>query len=302
MRIVITHGRDQAYQIPDTMQREWTDALRYGLRRVKFDAADSIDVQFAFYGDIWRGDYPGRAGAENGEVDVDRGAGAAPEVDVDRALAAPASDIERGVAADLAGAGDGGDVDRFGWDDLASIIDTLDARFGVGKIVLTWFLKDLDEYLSKDAIRADVKARLTDKLSDSGEDAVLLAHSMGSIVGYDLLADGVAGKLRVGALLTFGSPLGMPTLHSRMDLLHPGTPFPDRLPTWVNVYNRKDFATTRRTLKELYGPTSDLEDVEAIGQNPGLTTPGQGHDPKVYLSSIGLATALRRLLERPPGR
>lgn len=31
MRVVVTHGRDQAFQIPATMQREWADALRFGL-------------------------------------------------------------------------------------------------------------------------------------------------------------------------------------------------------------------------------------------------------------------------------
>jgi hypothetical protein len=300
MRVVITHGRDQAFQIPGTMQRDWADALRFGLERVKFPKPEGVDVDFAFYGDIWRVDHPGRTPATGEDGDADRGFGTTSEAAVVRSAAGPPSDLVRDVAAELSpeaapsrGADD--EAER-GWDDVARIVNLLDERLGAGKAVLAWFLKDLDEYFSTATIRDEVKERLTKKLGDVDEDVILLGHSMGSIVAYDLMADGVAANLPIRALLTFGSPLGMASIRDRVEALHHGTPYPTALDRWVNVFNRKDFATVVRELKPIYGDADKLQDVEAQGKDPRIVDPGSGHDPLVYLSSIGLATSLRGLL------
>jgi pimeloyl-ACP methyl ester carboxylesterase len=300
MRIVITHGRDQAFQIPGTLERAWTDAVRFGLQRVEFPHPERVGVDFAFYGDIWRVDYPGRKPAAGDDEDADRGFGTRSEDSVVRAAEGPPSELVRAVAAELspgAAPGPGADVEaERSWDDVARIVRVLDSRLGVGKAVLAWFLKDLDEYFKTATVRDDVKERLTKKVRDANDDVILLGHSMGSIVAYDLMADGVAGNLRIRSLLTFGSPLGMKSVRDRMDTLHQGTPYPNALDKWVNVFNRQDFATVVRELRPLYGDVDELEDVEALGKDPRIVDPGSGHDPLIYLSSIGLATALRTLL------
>jgi len=297
LKLVLIHGRDQAYQIPDTLKGRWTNALRWGLQRIDYAHADTVPIEFVFYGDIWRADDPGQArrhydGRDAGDESV------GPLLDADRrqGVASPPTALEMAIAQDLAPGIF--DTDRFGWDDLASVIESLDARLGVGKILLAWLLGDLNDYLTKAAIRERVKARLAEQLEKANDEVIVLGHSMGSVVGYDYLADGLPNVAQVRGFLTFGSPLGMPTIRRQVIGLHPGTPFPPHLEAWRNVFNRKDFATLVRRLKRYYGPTSDLEDVEAIGRPVKLTNLGVGHDPEIYLSSIGLATALKLLLDR----
>jgi hypothetical protein len=312
MKIVITHGRDQAYQIPDTLERDWTDAVRFGLRRVGAPEADSVEVGFAFYGDLWRPDHPirahdpadddeavrGAAPVRAGAANRDREATASRDHEaddpLDAALREPPSQFTWDIAQELA-FGEDEETTRFGARDVGGIVTWLDQRLGVGRVVLGWFLKDLDEYFRDDKIRSGVAEVVSKRIRAADDDVVLLGHSMGSIVAYDLLAGGVAEDLRVKGLVTFGSPLGMPTLRKRVAHLHPGTPFPPGLPRWINVYNPDDWATLERRLKPLYGPGSDLLDVGAVGHGPdgGL---GSAHDPKVYLSSDALARPLAEIL------
>jgi CHAT domain-containing protein len=296
MRILITHGRGQAFQIPATLEREWADALRFGLESAGVTDPATLDVGFAFYGDIWR---PDRRAARD---DDERG-GAAGDVaaEDDRAVAAAMADepteLQKGVADELLPPGD--DDERLAWDRLASIVRRLDEVFGVGEAVLTHFLKDLDEYFRDQEIREQTLAAVRDACRAEPGPIVLMGHSMGSIVAYDLLASEGAATLGVEALVTFGSPLGMASVRRHVEWLHPQTPFPAELRSWVNVYNDKDFATVVRELSALYRAQDgrSIDDVEATGRDPTPLDPGSAHDPVVYLSSLGLARPVRELLE-----
>ena len=53
MGIVITHGSDPAFETPAAMQRAWTDAIQLGLLGAGVADPRSIDIRFAFDGDIW---------------------------------------------------------------------------------------------------------------------------------------------------------------------------------------------------------------------------------------------------------
>ena len=302
MRIVVTHGRDQAYQIAGSLERLWADALRDGLRAVGHPDPAGQTIEFAFYGDIWRPDR--RSLAEDGERggrddDGDRGGvGEDASGADDESLERKPTDLQIELAAELLPPDPDGE--RLDWNRLASLISDLDRVIGVGKPLLTWFLKDLDEYFRDEAIRVRVLAAVREALEASAEPALLLGHSMGSIVGYDLLASENVEALGVRGLVTFGSPLGMASLHARVAQRHPGTPYPAGLKAWTNVYNEQDFATVVRHLAPLFPDAAGagIVDVAALGQTPTLLDVGRGHDPITYLSSVGLAKAVVDLLER----
>jgi CHAT domain/PGAP1-like protein len=296
MRIVVTHGRGQAFEIPTTMQREWGEALRFGLASAGLSAGSSPEIEFAFYGDIWR---PDRRAARDDDERGEPGSASVgdDERGVATALDEPPSDLQAGIANEILPPGD--DEERLDWDRLAAIVRRIDEVFGVGEILLTHFMKDLDEYFGRPDIREQAIAAVRDVCRRSPEPILLMGHSMGSIVAYDLLATDGASPLAVEGLVTFGSPLGMASLRRHVERIHPGTPFPDGLPRWVNVYNDKDFATVIRELAPLYRARDGraIEDVEAVGRDPSLLDPGRAHDPIVYLSSLGLAQPVRELLE-----
>ncbi len=285
MRIVVTHGRDQAFQIPETMGRAWADALRHGLRSAGYARPDDLDVRFAFYGDLWRPD-------RREPADDERGGGVEPD-----ALRAPPTAIQAAIGAELLGPRP--DAERIEWQRLGQVVRALDDVFGVGEVLLTQFMGDLDEYFRDADLRATVLERVAQVCQADAEPVLLLGHSMGSIVAYDLLATRGARPLGVAGLVTFGSPLGMKSLHRHVDDLHPGTPFPAGLAAWTNVFNAEDFATVVPSLAPLFPGvgTRHVKDVGAEGREPSLLSPGEGHDPIVYLSSMALGRAVREMLE-----
>src|SRR5690606_9808070 len=83
---------------------------------------------------------------------------------------------------------------------------------GVSAAVLLTLTRDVYSYLHDDAVRRAVDAGLVDVLADLAardEPAVVIAHSLGSVVAYSVLTAARAARPAVPLLLTPGSPLGI---------------------------------------------------------------------------------------------
>src|SRR5215204_5189748 len=120
MGIVITHGPDPAFETAAAMQRAWTDALQLGLERAGVGEPRSIDIRFAFNGDIWT---PSPQTTER-ESPTDLQSTIAVELLAEAGTRAEPHDLET----------------------LAGVVRSLDGVFGVGESALIRFLTDLDEY------------------------------------------------------------------------------------------------------------------------------------------------------------
>lgn len=281
LRVVATHGRDAAFDIPQTEQRAWSDALHFGLQRVGAAYAQDLTIAFAFYGDLWRPDTPGGVAR--------RGPDGASETPTELQ-----EDVAREI---LSAAGASPRATRLRWSDVTALAATLDERTHIGELILRQFLHDLAQYFSEDAVRRQTIDRVADSVRAVGEDMVLLAHSMGTIVGYDLLVR--YPDLPVRTFITFGSPLGLASVRPYMRDAAGATPFPPKLERWFNLYNPEDFVAAVRHLAPLY-PSDDgrrVEDLEVSGRPPNLTNVLAGHDLRIYLSSMPMGEVLRRVLE-----
>jgi hypothetical protein len=99
---------------------------------------------------------------------------------------------------------------------IGAEINFLDIHTGVtsvGDFVLERELQDLAAYYTDTGFRQTVRGRLADKLKlYRGSRIMLIGHSMGSIIAYDVLR--ILGRddsqFRVDHFVTIGSPLGMP--------------------------------------------------------------------------------------------
>lgn len=115
-------------------------------------------------------------------------------------------------------------------------------------------------YLTKGNVTKVVDARVRPAL-EGGEEMIIIAHSLGTIVTYKLLREmarkGAPANVRL--YMTLGSPLGIQAVR---DVLHPPFERPGGVKRWINGGDPDDFVALDTTLKGAYGP--DVEDLTNI--------------------------------------
>ncbi len=163
---------------------------------------------------------------------------------------------EVGLHSVAATPGDGNDPIR-----PDSDLEALPLPAGLKRRLMRIFLRDVHHYLydepfsptggEKVRIRQEVRSRAVQALregADQGGPHLVVGHSLGSVIAYDVLAgDGALSghdAPRVDAIITVGSPLGISEILER--LAPPWTSqngWPSRLRadgSWVNVYDLLD--------------------------------------------------------------
>ncbi|WUH90236.1 hypothetical protein OG900_09055 [Streptomyces sp. NBC_00433] len=253
-RVVAVHGIGQQLLGEETLLAGWWPAMADGLRRAGAGAVVSrSDVVMAFYGDVFRppgevlavGD-PSYTAADVGEgferellaswwrAAADSDPAVAPPEGADTLVATPRS-VQAGLRA-LSG-----------------------SRFfaGVALRSMVSDLKQVRRYLTDPVVREVARGRV---LAALGEDTrVVVAHSLGSVVAYEALCAWPGHGVR--ALVTLGSPLGIPHL-----ILHRLVPGPVGLGgavrgvwpggeelLWTNMADGGDVVALVKDLRPCFG-------------------------------------------------
>jgi hypothetical protein len=98
------------------------------------------------------------------------------------------------------------------------------------------FIKDCAAYFYDAEQKRAIQQRLRDLLVEQAQPYVVVAHSLGSVIAYDVLS-----TLSVDAsfllLVTIGSPLGIAEV--QQNLVKP-LKFPDEIRQWLNFFDRLD--------------------------------------------------------------
>lgn len=282
-RIVGIHGVAQQVRGPEVLRALWAPALRDGVFLSGAEPPDEADLEIAFYGDLFR--------AEGGKA-----AGGPPYT---------ATDVEEGFERELleawwaeAAASD----DAVPWPGKTSktklrtpktvqrgLNALSQSRFfaGLTERVIIGFIKQVHAYLSDDWVRAQIQARV-DRVVD-GSTAVLVGHSLGSVVAYEAACAHPDWDL---ALVTLGCPLGIRNLV--FDRLRPppeGTcgQFPAGAATWTNIADPGDVVALAKRLAPLFG-----DRVQDLQVNNG----SNAHDVSPYLTAAQTGQAIAEGLAR----
>ncbi len=109
--------------------------------------------------------------------------------------------------------------------------------------VLKKKLPDLYRYYKEEAVRKELRGRLTKAIIDNRDKRLMLvAHSMGSIIAYDVLRE--LGRhdpaLSVEHFVTIGSPLGLPHVKHMIVKESPFIRTPSIVKKWTNFADRRD--------------------------------------------------------------
>ncbi len=139
-------------------------------------------------------------------------------------------------------------------------IDKLKKTFGMDRLadgILGRVLRDLAFYyddkrsignrkgkpeMARKVLRSELKTAL---IEEKAHTIMLIGHSMGSIIAYDVLHELGSGNqgVKVSHFVTIGSPLGLPHVKGKIIKEHKGkTPRTPSIVTksWVNYADRKD--------------------------------------------------------------
>lgn len=145
-------------------------------------------------------------------------------------------------------------------------------------------MRQAGHYRYRPEVRESVLDRLENTLADCGDGAVVLAHSLGSVVALDALH---TRDIRIGLLVTIGSPLGIGRFWAK--------PWDDlecfpyhRIGSWLNVVNRRDPVPWFRGVSRRFPPAVDV----FVDQGSGVAGLGRVHDPVLYVGSGPVLAAI----------
>jgi hypothetical protein len=268
-RIVMVHGRAQEGKSSAELAKEWLPGLVEGTGGA-FNP-DKHEVVFPFYGDVLGGyvtamkagpqdilnrgpaDATPLTAAEQLQIEILRDLigdaaekGLIREADV-KALAPDPQVMDRGVT-------DWGITHLLA--KVASLIPgAQDAAFALA-------LRDVSIYLTVAQAKRDVDTIVAHAIQTP---CVVVAHSLGCVVAYDVLRKRAGEASNVPLLVTLGSPLGVPAIR---DTLKPTT-WPKGLGSWFNARDSRDIVATYGMDPSVFVPGSGTIDNAAPVFNNG---------------------------------
>lgn len=280
--LVLVHGRAQQDKGAVALKAEWVESLRRGLALtgLELPVAESV-IRFPYFGDALRDMTESRS--HIAEIVV-RGEGLGAEeaaflqsVIEEVRLAAGVTDAQ--VAAET----EEPDVVERGplnWLWVRAVLRALDKHVpGTSGPSIALFTRDVHRYLRNVGIRDRIEAGVRAALRP-GVPAVVVGHSLGSVVTYNLLRrEGEREGWMVPLFVTVGSPLAVGAIRrSLAPLRHPACAM-----HWFNAMDPRDLIALH-PLDEAHFPVdpqveNKTDIYNATGNRHGIT--GYLSDPEV---------------------
>lgn len=228
--LIGVHGISQQQLGRNQLLQVWQAAARDGLERYTDERSERPTFDVGYYGDVFL-----ETTQSKGEpISTDIG-------DADEDIVEFLLEIQDEVAADEPPDRDEakkgaprlpGPLTRLG--------ASLERRFGVaGKLLFFGDLPQVRKYLRDDDLAQVIRDRVTAAIRDGGS-TILLGHSLGSIVAYEVLC--LVPDHGIKTFVTIGSPLGLRSIQEGMR-----GPARERIPglppgveRWFNIYDTGD--------------------------------------------------------------
>jgi subtilisin family serine protease len=152
-------------------------------------------------------------------------------------------------------------------------------------------LPDVQDFLFEPAHRQEMADTFLARLRSGGGPFVVIAHSQGSMIAYDVLRQLSKAEIDVNLFITIGSPLGLPPVRSVFKKWtgKKKLPFPPCVDRWVNVAAAGDVVALDPRLKDDIGEHAGGTFVDfPISRSERNANPlfkGNAHAAMGYLSS-----------------
>jgi hypothetical protein len=264
--IVGIHGLGNKPPI-DEKRRWWEEAIREGLSRNEHIDRFEAGFEFVYWADL-RYDAP--LGASGNHEPYRPHTGVGPLPDADEAPAVSTGALLAPV------------YEALDWAQSKTGITPLD------DLILEYRFDDLWHYHAEDAFAQRVRARLIDRLDAlRGKHILLAAHSMGSVIAYDVLRilEQRDPTLKVDHFVTLGSPLGLAKVKLKAQEEFGSLRVPGNVATWTNLYDGEDVVAITGALASDYMPNRGvhLQDVQVVNDYTAPSGAANHHKSYGYL-------------------
>jgi hypothetical protein len=153
------------------------------------------------------------------------------------------------------------------------------------EVLLEVSLQDLGEYYRKQEIRQQIRMRLSEKLDQHKSKKILLiAHSMGSIIAYDVLRQNDSlVDFTIEHLITIGSPLGLPIVSKNIRDEFGDSRTPELVHQWSNIADPGDKVSIDFSLADEYNTNEKgIRVTDVLAHNEYVNHEGKENNHKSY--------------------
>jgi hypothetical protein len=242
-QLILIHGRAQEEKDGAAIKKEWIRAWTQGLAKSGLaNPLSDADVHFPYYGDTLAQMVAGKSEAEAARVIVKGPAPATGEQQVMREMlieialreGISEADIRAELSPDVIARG----PQNWGW--VQGIFTALDRIRPISTRLVALITADVAKYLTDAGIHQAINNGVV-KAVRPGQEAVVVSHSLGTVVAYNVLMSRPSAfpAVRVPLFVTLGSPLAINAIKSR---LRPHT-FPKPVGAWYNAMDPDDIVS-----------------------------------------------------------
>jgi hypothetical protein len=293
MRLVFIHGINNEDNSAAQIEKDWWEAILDGWSSFGLAPKPKPQVRAAFYGDILAKEND-KASQQMGAAGVDASAAAFEFLEEYRKNAGLTLEEYTRLQLETDPTFNHVQQGRFRAALVrlaAAIAAGLPAN---GKIVAGLFLKQAVTYIDESGVREAIHKKVVEQVfPNDGTPTVVVAHSLGTVVAYNVLADASCGLTPGGTPVPFLCTLGSPLAIDMMDAVIPAR---NKLPnppiaSWVNGFRKDDFVALDKALKK--------ETIGFDGITNYRTKMVDGPDPHSitqYLKAEQISKALHKAL------
>lgn len=263
-QLIFVHGRGQQDKDAAALKQEWIAAWEKGLKanNLSNPLADK-DIRFPFYGDSLIQMVNGKTADEAVDVIVKGPPPPSATEDLMREMiaeiAAHEGVAEVDIRAELNAAVIAKGPANWGW--VQGILAALDKVKSLSKALVSLVTADVAKYLTDATLRKKIDDGVRSAVLP-GREAVVVSHSLGTVVAYNVLMSrtGPFPDVGVPTFITLGSPLGVNAVKSS---LRPHT-FPPPVGKWFNAMDPDDVVSLYPLTKKHFNTGGEIENHDKV--------------------------------------
>jgi subtilisin family serine protease len=179
-------------------------------------------------------------------------------------------------------------------DKRAKLLPFRPVRAIVTRLITRLFLHDVRDFLFDADRRAQMADTLRSRIAAGGGPFIVIAHSQGSMIAYDVLRALKREEADVRLFVTIGSPLGMDEVQDVLKTIGGPLRVPECVARWVNVAERLDPVALDPELKGEFARNGRAVQVEDVAVR-NLDWQDNPHSSTGYLGTEAVRAVVREV-------